>query len=341
MGTGSSTNDLMTAIYEDRLADVDDPVAVRTCQAIGLRVAEEVESARKVLAEHGLLATVEGEPAAPAQRHWARLAFQNEAAADFAIAALTDAGYRPWDAVHGPAGVVRRRLRGTATLALTSDVTMVLEIGWPPHPTPLLSRLPTAVVPTDSDFDLVSLPERLWPLYFAVRPIRLAAERVGLLDAGTRRLGPFLSTPHDVLPTLYDLADLTVDDVLVDLGCGDGHVLTHAATTRGCHGIGVENDPELVAAALANAEELGLSDRIEIHQGDATTGSLPKGTVYFIFVPAEAACDLAARVLRRGEPGTRVLVHEQHALPQPPPGAHSQAVISGQGVTVAHLWTVP
>ncbi len=341
MGTGDSTTDLMTAIYEDRLAGLDDPVAARACTAIGHRVAEEVELARAVLAERDVAATVEGEPAAPAQRHWARLTFHNQAAADVAIDALTDAGYRPWDAVHGPAGVVRRRLRGVATLARNSDVTMVLEIGWPPEPPPILDRLPAAAVPTDNDFDVVSLPEALWPLYYVVRPFRLLAERVGLLEAGARRLGPFLSTPHDVLPTLHDLADLTADDVLVDLGCGDGHVLIHAATTRGCRGIGVERDPDLVAAARAEVKEHGLSDRIEIHQGDATSGSLPAGTVYFIFVPAEAACNLAARVLRNAGSGTRVLVHEQHPLPKPPPGAESQAVISGQGVTVAHLWSVP
>lgn len=341
MGTGSSTTELITAIYEDRLAEVDDPVATRTCRAIGRRVAEEVESAMKVLAGRGLAAMVEDEPAAPAQRHRARLTFHNQKAADAAIEALNAAGYRPWDAMHGPAGVVRRRLRGGAALARTSDVTMVLEIGWPPDPPPLLDRLPAAAVPTDNDFDVVSLPESLWPLYYLIRPFRLAAERVGLLTAGARRLGPFLSTPHDVLPTLHDLADVTADDVLVDLGCGDGHVLTHAATTRGCRGIGVEHDPELVTAARAKVDELGLSDRIQIQRGDATTGSPPTGTVYFIFVPAEAACALAARVLRNAESGTRVLVHEQHPLPKPPPGAHSQAVISGQGVTVAHLWTVP
>ncbi|MDH5521505.1 MAG: class I SAM-dependent methyltransferase, partial [Acidimicrobiia bacterium] len=146
---------------------------------------------------------------------------------------------------------------------------------------------------------------------------------------------------------LLDLADVDADDTLVDLGCGDARILRHAVAERGCRGIGVESDPFLVTEARRLVTREGLDNRIVIIEGDANADRLPtdaiEGSVFFLFVPAYSVPPVAARVLAQARPGSRLIIHEQHPLPELAPGIEMVSVplLSGQGVTVAHRLDVP
>jgi len=76
-------------------------------------------------------------------------------------------------------------------------------------------------------------------------------------------------TPDLVLQDMIDLAKLSEQDVLADLGCGDGRVLIAAVKKYGCRGIGVEIDPEKADEARAEVYEAGLKGKIKIITGDA------------------------------------------------------------------------
>ena len=330
---------LIDAINRDRLASLDDPAAQTVCRSIGRAVSTEVDRVVAVLTAAGLDAIADGDPGAPTQRHHAKLRMAD---ADQAIAAarlLESHHYRSWEPIDGAAKPVLRRLRDSLTIARTDDVTFVLELRWPPSA--LAARLPSVLVPNEHDYRVLSLPPSLWPLYLFVRPIRLAVERLGLRPSTGTTLGPFLSTPTDLISPLLDLADVGPTDTLVDLGCGDGRILRHAVQQRGCRGVGVESDPELVAEARRLADADGLGERLTIVEGDAA-GRLPEaaaeGTVFFLFIPSYAVPSVATSVVEQARAGARLVVHEQHPLPDLGSDivVESVPLLAGQGVTVAH-----
>lgn len=76
-------------------------------------------------------------------------------------------------------------------------------------------------------------------------------------------------TPDLVLQDMVDLANLSEQDVLADLGCGDGRVLIAAVKKYGCRGIGIEIDPAKANEARAEVYEAGLKGKIKIITGDA------------------------------------------------------------------------
>ena len=339
----TDSQQLISAIHTDQLSAVDDPQARAICEAIGKRLGDDVSSVIDHLAETGIDATIVGDPTAAGQRHGATISVADADTAMSAVEAMTKLGYVAWDAIGGAAGTVLRRFKGEITMARTTDVTVAIGVRWPVASA--AARVPEALVPNENDFDLVSLPNALWPAYFLIRPARLVAERLNLRPSSTRALGPFLSTPIDLVPPLLDLAQVDDSDVVVDLGCGDGRILIDAATRRGCRGIGVESNSELVAQARRQVATSGLRERVEIVHGDAAAAALPAstmdGTVFFVFVPSYSAVPLVERILAQAKPGSRVIAHEQHRLVGAPAGATSVPIMEGQGVTVAHLWTVP
>lgn len=92
-----------------------------------------------------------------------------------------------------------------------------------------------------------------------------------------------------LLRAILDHLNLASDDVFVDLGCGKGRAVMVAAQ-RGCRkAIGVELSDELVEAARANTDALGLSDKAEIVKADAALWDPSEGTVFFLFNPFGAA----------------------------------------------------
>lgn len=339
-GTNAS---LIDAIHHDRLAEIDDADAKAVCRAIGRRVAREVAMVIAVLADEGITASVEGDPTAPVQRHNATLNLTDADQAVAALRVLERHGYRPWEPIDGPAEPVLRRFRHGLTVARSEDVTMVLDLRWPP--TAITKRLPAILIPNENDYRVVALPTWLWPLYLVIRPVRLVAERLGLYESSGPVLGPFLSTPTDLIDPLLDLADVGPEDVVVDLGCGDARILRQAVAERACRGVGVESDSRLAAEARRLVTAEGHSDRIVIIEGDATTERLPteaaEGSVFFVFVPAGSVPAIAGRVLTQARPGSRLLVHEQHPLPEFGREMVSTPLLSGQGVTVAHRLDVP
>ncbi len=152
-------------------------------------------------------------------------------------------------------------------------------------------------------------------------------------------LGVFLGTPLDLIVPVLDLADPGVDDVVIDLGCGDGRVLIEAVRRFGCRARGVENDPRLVARARERVAAAGLSDRIEVVEGDATGTPVDDITIAFLFLPPDTAAALLPGLLARLPAGARVLAHEQLAVAWPVAPDRSRLLAEGH-LTVAHRWTV-
>jgi SAM-dependent methyltransferase len=91
-------------------------------------------------------------------------------------------------------------------------------------------------------------------------------------------------TPMPVVRELLELADVGPQDLVLDLGSGDGRIPITAAKEFGARGMGVEIDPALVTQAQANAREAGVADKVEFRIGDMYAADVRSATVVTLFL---------------------------------------------------------
>lgn len=110
------------------------------------------------------------------------------------------------------------------------------------------------------------------------------------LDAATassNRLAPFNPTSDDAIEVALRLASLNSDDVVIDLGCGDGRVLIAAAASNGgVHATGIEYDQSTYERAVQRlaSQPDDIQRRVTLIHGDATAADLSAATVIFVYL---------------------------------------------------------
>ena len=245
-------------------------------------------------------------------------------------------GYVGWADFEGAAAESFFRHERQATLVRLEGTAFTIVISW--GKSRRAARIPGPFRPNAADHDFVSLPKKLWPAYLALRPVRLARDRVRRSGGNRRSLGPILSTPESLLEPLFDFAEIGSTDHLVDLGCGEGRVALAAAERRGCTATGVENDHRLVDLFERRLAESELArGQVGVVAADAAGYPLNDATVVFLFVPAEDVADTVYQIRSRGFEG-RIVSHEQRYVPGGIRPIESQILIGDDALTVAHLW---
>ncbi|HKM27857.1 MAG TPA: class I SAM-dependent methyltransferase [Thiopseudomonas sp.] len=119
----------------------------------------------------------------------------------------------------------------------------------------------------------------------------------------------FVPTDELVVEAMLKMAAVTKDDVLYDLGCGDGRIVVAAAMERGARAIGVDMDPRRIAEANALASTIGVEDRVEFLQEDLLTVDFSEATVLTLYLLPSLNVKLKARILTELKPGTRIIAH--------------------------------
>jgi precorrin-6B methylase 2 len=119
---------------------------------------------------------------------------------------------------------------------------------------------------------------------------------------------PYEPTPHAVVEAMLELAGVRADDVVYDLGCGDGRIVVGAAR-RGARAVGVDIDPERVREARENARSARVEDRVEIVEGDLFETDVSDASVVMLFLYPEVNLRLRPRLLAQLRPGARVVSH--------------------------------
>ncbi len=122
-------------------------------------------------------------------------------------------------------------------------------------------------------------------------------------------LAPYVPTPHAVVETMLELAELSEDDVIIDLGCGDGRIVIAAARDYGARGIGIDIDPELIEKAKRLAKSSGVDHLVEFRVEDATRTSLATATVVSLFLTPGGNELIRPRLETELRPGARVITH--------------------------------
>ena len=122
-------------------------------------------------------------------------------------------------------------------------------------------------------------------------------------------LAPYVPTPLDVVNRMLELAGVTKDDVVYDLGCGDGRIVITAAQRFGARGVGIDFDPARIAEANANAERAGVQDLVTFIEQDAMQVDVSEATVVTLYLLSSSNLKLRPILTRQLRPGSRIVSH--------------------------------
>ncbi len=122
-------------------------------------------------------------------------------------------------------------------------------------------------------------------------------------------LAPYVPTPQDVVDRMLELAGVTKDDVVYDLGCGDGRIVITAARRFGARGVGIDFDPERIAEANANAKRAGVQDLVTFIEQDAMLADVSDATVVTLYLLPSSNVKLRPILTRQLRPGARIVSH--------------------------------
>jgi SAM-dependent methyltransferase len=170
--------------------------------------------------------------------------------------------------------------------------------------------------------------------------LRLAALAVVVAAAVWQQRAPdifFLPTWQPVVYQMLELAGVTRDDVVYDLGSGDGRIVIIAAQKYGARGVGIELDAKLVEISKQVAREAEVADRVTFLQGDLFQADISRATVVTLFLSPSANAELEPKLRRELRPGARVVSH-QFGIGRWPPDRTERAADDG---TDLYLWTIP
>jgi precorrin-6B methylase 2 len=115
----------------------------------------------------------------------------------------------------------------------------------------------------------------------------------------------WVPTPQAVVDTMLDMAKVTKNDFVMDLGSGDGRTVITAAK-RGARAMGIEYNPDMVELSIGNAKEAGVTDRATFVKADLFETDLSKADVITMFLLPSINMKLRPKILDL-EPGTRIV----------------------------------
>ncbi len=119
----------------------------------------------------------------------------------------------------------------------------------------------------------------------------------------------FVPTPQNVVDKMLELAEVTKDDIVYDLGCGDGRIVVTAAQKYGCKAIGYDIDPKRIQESRENVEKNNVANLVQIEQEDIFTLDLSKANVITLYLLPDLNVKLIPQ-LQKLKPGSRIVSHD-------------------------------
>ena len=152
----------------------------------------------------------------------------------------------------------------------------------------------------------------------------------------------FVPTPQEVVDVMLKIAKVTKDDVVYDLGSGDGRIPITAAKTYGARAVGIDIDPERIREANENLKMSAASDRtilsrVKFLNQDLFTTDISEATVVTLYLLPSLNLKLLPILNKQLKPGTRVV---SHAFDMGPDIKPKMDPVNVNGRTV-YYYTVP
>ncbi len=121
---------------------------------------------------------------------------------------------------------------------------------------------------------------------------------------------PFWWTPQDRVTDMLEIAGVNEDDIVYDLGSGDGRIVIAAAEKYGARGVGIEIDSSLVEKSRDAAEAAGVSNRVNFVKGDFYETDFSEATVLTLYLFEETNEKLKPYFVEQLAPGTRIVTYK-------------------------------
>jgi tRNA G37 N-methylase Trm5 len=155
-------------------------------------------------------------------------------------------------------------------------------------------------------------------------------------DAPARRPDViYVPTPEAVVEAMLQVAGVGKNDIVYDLGCGDGRIPVTAAKKYGARGIGIDIDPQRIKEANENVAKNGVGDLVKIVQGDLFEQDLSQATVVTLYLLPSLNVKLMPKLMAELKPGTR---NVSHAFDMGDWKPEKELDVEGRKV---YYWTIP
>ena len=151
----------------------------------------------------------------------------------------------------------------------------------------------------------------------------------------------YAPTPPEVVEAMLEAVQLTADDVIYDLGSGDGRIPITAARLYGARGVGIELDPALVEEARAAATSAGVADRVRFVTEDLFAADISEATVVSLYLTPFLNFKLLPKLNRELRPGTRVVSHQWEMMDPSARYEYPPRTRLVLGNSVIYVWTTP
>ena len=121
---------------------------------------------------------------------------------------------------------------------------------------------------------------------------------------------PYVPSTETNVDEMLRLAHVQPNDVVYDLGSGDGRIVIAAARDWGARGVGIEIDPKLVAESRERAQREGVASRVSFREGDVLKAPVGEATVVTMYLLTGLVNRLQPKLLAELKPGTRIVAHD-------------------------------
>jgi len=145
----------------------------------------------------------------------------------------------------------------------------------------------------------------------------------------------FVPTPPEVAEAMLKLANVTKNDVVYDLGCGDGRIVVTAAKDFGARAVGIDIDPQRISEAKENVAKAGVGSRVTLRNEDLFEADIHEATVVTLYLLSSLNIKLQPKLVRDLKPGTRIV---SQTFDMGDWKAEKEIEVDGRSV---YLWRIP
>lgn len=146
---------------------------------------------------------------------------------------------------------------------------------------------------------------------------------------------PYVPTPNDVVAEMLRMADVGKDDIVYDLGCGDGRIVITAAEKIGAHGVGIDINPQRIEESKENAVKAKVTDRVRFLEQNFFDADIREATVLTLYLLSSVNLKVRPIIFRQLKPGTRVVSHNYSM------GDWKAEQTKNIGSHTVYFWVVP
>ena len=155
-------------------------------------------------------------------------------------------------------------------------------------------------------------------------------------EAPTRRPDViYVPTPEEVVEAMLQVANVTKNDIVYDLGSGDGRIPVTAALKYGARAVGIDIDPQRIKEANENVAKNKVGDKVKILNADLFATDISEATVVTLYLLPSLNVKLMPKLMKELKPGTRIV---SHAFDMGDWKPEKELDVNGRKV---YFWTIP